>query len=74
MDAKSVAKLLQATNAAFELIGAGSLILGRLLELQKTREAEGREITSEDVDTLMDAGDIEAGIQRAKIAEAAAKN
>lgn len=73
MNADSVERVLMATNAAFEMIGAGQLILSRLLELQKRREAENRDITPEDVAAMMDAGDIEAKLQRARIAEALAK-
>ena len=57
-------------NLAFELISAGTLVMGRLTELQQKRAAEGREITQADVDQLMAEGDVKAKLERAQLAAA----
>ena len=63
-------KVFQGINLAFELISAGQLVLGKIYELQQKRLADGKELTSEDVDALMTAGDVQTAIERAQLVAA----
>lgn len=60
-------KAFQVINLGFELMSAGQLIASRMVALQQKRLAEGKELASEEVDALMDAGDAQAVVERAKL-------
>lgn len=64
--------IFKGVNVAFELISAGQLILGKLYALQQQRQADGKEVTQEDVAELMKQGDIQAALEGAQIAAAKA--
>lgn len=60
-------KAFQIINLGFELMSAGQQIASRMVALQQKRLAEGAALTSEEVDTLMDTGDAQALIEKAKL-------
>jgi hypothetical protein len=70
MKAEDVATGFQVVNAALELITAGALVMSRLNALQQARDAAGAPLQPADLMRLMDSGDVQAALERAKIAQA----
>lgn len=68
----SAIAIFEGLNLALELMSASQLVLSRLSELQAKREAEGKEVTSDDVRALMADGDVKAAIERAQLVAAKA--
>lgn len=62
--------IIKTANLAFELINTGNMILTRIYQRQQERIAEGKELTAEDLNALMDEGDVQAALQKAQIAQA----
>lgn len=72
MSATAVVGIFKGINLAIELFSAGSLVMTQLSELQQRRAAEGTEVTEADVNSLMARGDVQAALERARLAVAKA--
>jgi len=57
-------------NLALEGINIWTLVATRLTEKQQQRAAEGCEITKADIDSLMNAGDVKAALEREELLKA----
>jgi hypothetical protein len=60
----------QALNLATELMVAGSSIVASINAAHAKRDAEGSELTREDLQQLMADGDVKAALERAALVQA----
>lgn len=64
--------IIRGLNLALALSEAATAVMSKVGELQAQREAEGRQITDADLESLMAQGDIQAALDKVRIAQALA--